>query len=180
MIEARAFGVDIESIRAILERKGAVNKGRYEIRDTIYARKDGSAQISDEFLRLRVMPLNIWDEKSIVVAVKQTKLRAIGKQSYIPVRQEFDTIEEATSYIKEHLDGVYKKDFAFFRVGWQYILPNSDVVDLEIIENTHNSVEIKSETNVGIKQLAQQLNIKPEQFVKGPSVSAVRRLLNLL
>jgi hypothetical protein len=179
MIEARAFGVDIEKIRRILEQKGAISSDKFEIHDTIYVRKDGSASIADEFLRLRVVPLNVWVDKPVIVSIKRTKLHDLGKESAIPSRIEFDTNEEAVLYIKKNLAAQYTVDFSYSRIGWQYILPNGDVADLEIIENKYNSVEIKSDTDAGIARLANELHIDPSLFIKGPSASAVKELLSV-
>ena len=45
------------------------------------------------------------------------------------------------------------KDFEFWRIGWQYFLPDGDVVDLEIIEDKYPSIELKSETDDGLRAL---------------------------
>ena len=72
MIEARIFTDSIEGVRTTLEKLGAKNQGNYEIIDTIFHRKDNSIPIAKEFLRLRVLPINIWPDKRVVLAVKKT------------------------------------------------------------------------------------------------------------
>jgi len=69
------------------------------------------------------------------------------------------------------------KDFEFWRIGWQYFLPDGDVVDLEIIEDKYPSIELKSETDDGLRALLNKFNIKEEDVITGPSVFAVRGIL---
>lgn len=177
MIEARIFIDSLENAKSILSAQKAISQGNYEIIDTIFRRIDNSAPLIDEFLRLRVVPINIWPDKRVVLAVKKTKLRIVGKHSEIPLKLQFDAEEEGQAYIDEHLSNEYIKDFSFSRIGWQYFLPNGDVVDLEIIEEKYPSIEFKSETPEGIKKLLKIFKISPETVIEGPSVVAVRKII---
>jgi adenylate cyclase class IV len=178
MIEARIFTDSLDYAKSILSSENALNKGNYEINDTIFRRTDNSTSLTDEFLRLRTLPINIWPDKSVVLAVKKTKLQAIGKHSEIPLKLQFDTHDKAESYVNEHLSTEYTEDFSFTRIGWQYFLPNGDVVDLEIIEGTYPSIEFKSETAEGIAKLLSLFHVSPDEAIQGPSVVAVKKLLN--
>lgn len=174
MIEARVFVGSLDDAKNILKQENAELKGKYKIHDTIYRNVDESIPLIEEFLRLRVMPENIWEDKEVVLALKQTKLHKVGKNSHIPMKLQFDKREEAEAYYEQNLKDEYIKDFGFWRIGWQYFLPNGDVVDLEIIENDHPSIELKSETDVGMERLLNKFNIKKEDVITGPSVVAVR------
>lgn len=177
MIEARVFLDDLDGARAILARENAELKGKYKIHDTIYRNIDKNVPLIQEFLRLRVMPENIWSDRDVILALKQTKLRKIGKNSHIPLKLQYDTRKEAEEYYNQNLKDEYEKDFEFWRIGWQYFLPNGDVVDLEIIEDNYPSIELKSETDAELEALLNKFAIKKENVIKGPSVVAVRKIL---
>lgn len=113
----------------------------------------------------------------MIVSIKQTTPRNIGKVSAIPARVEFDSEEDAVKYVNDIHLSEYQKDFTFSRVGWQYLLSKGDVVDLEIIAPDYTSVEIKSDTDDGIAKLAKQLGIDSASFIRGPSVVEIKKLL---
>lgn len=177
MIEARAFVDSLHPARKVLANERAEFKGYYEIDDAIYRSIDDTVPLSDEFLRLRVLPVNIWPDKDVVLAVKRTNLHAIGKHSDIPTKLQFDSREEAERYVHQHFSHDYVFDYSFFRVGWQFRMPNSDVVDLETIEDRYHTIELKSETDEGIAALLAKFAIKDSDVIKGPSVVAVKQLL---
>jgi hypothetical protein len=177
MIEARIFTDSLDDARSRLAALGGENQGRYVINDEIYRNVDETVSLADEFLRLRVVPENIWDEKPVILALKQTKLRSLGKDSQIPLKLQFDTKEEAKAYYDQHLKDEYVFDFSFSRVGWQYFLPNSDVVDLEILEDKYPSIEFKSKTDEGMKRLLGMFAVNEGDVVRGPSVVAFKPVL---
>jgi len=177
MIEARIFTPSLENAKATLQTHKAINKGRYKIIDEIFRSKDVSVSLIDEFLRLREMPENIWEDRDVILAVKRTRLQAIGKNSDIPLKQQFDKREDAEAYYTEHLSDQYVSDFSFSRIGWQYILPSGDVVDLEIIEDDYPSIEFKSETAAGIEKLLSLFSVSSDEVITGPSVVAVKKIL---
>lgn len=177
MIEARVFVDSLDSAKSILAQEHAELKGKYKIHDTIYQNTNKSIPLIEEFLRLRVVPENIWDEKEVILTLKQTELRRIGKNSHIPIKLQYDKREEAEEYYDQNLKDDYVKDFDFWRIGWQYFLPNGDVVDLEIIEDSYPSIELKSKTDAGMQKLLEKFTIKKEDVITGPSVVAVRDIL---
>lgn len=177
MIEARIFTNSLDNAKAILQDQKAVNKGAYKIIDEIFRSRDASIPIIDEFLRLRVMPENIWNDRDVILAVKRTQLLTVGKNSEIPLKLQFDRKEDAEAYYTKHLSTQYVKDFSFSRIGWQYIMTNGDVVDLEIIEDKYPSIEFKSETADGIEKLLALFQVPSTEVISGPSVAAVRKIL---
>lgn len=177
MIEARVFVDSLDDTENILKQESAELKGKYKIHDTIYRNIDKSTSLIAEFLRLRVIPENIWNDKKVILALKQTELRKIGKNSHVPIKLQYDKREEAEAYYEQNLKDRYVKDFDFWRIGWQYRLPNGDEVDLEIIEDEYPSIELKSETDGGMERLLDKFNIKKEDVITGPSVVAVRDIL---
>lgn len=177
MIEARVFTDNLDDARMTLAGLNAENQGRYTIDDEIYRNIDDTTLLVDEFLRLRVIPENIWDEKPVILALKQTELRSLGKNSRIPLKLQFDTKEEAKEYYAEHLAREYVFDFAFSRIGWQYFLPNGDIVDLELLEDEYASIEFKSKTDNGIKSLIDTFAINESDVMRGPSAVAFKQVL---
>lgn len=177
MIEARVFVESLDNEKKVLKQENAELKGKYKIHDTIYRSINKDVSLIDEFLRLRVVPENIWNEKEVILALKQTQLRKIGKNSHIPIKLQFDKRGEAEEYYAQNLQDKYVKDFEFWRIGWQYFLPNGDVADLEIIEDKYPSIELKSGTDKGMEKLLSRFNIQKHDVITGPSVVAVRDLL---
>lgn len=179
MIDARIFIDSLDKAKSVLDSERAELKGKYIIHDTIYRNIDSSISLVDEFLRLREVPENIWNEKRVILALKQTELQTVGKSSHIPLKLQYDKREEAESYYRQNLKDKYIKDFDFWRIGWQYSLANGDVVDLEIIDDKYPSIEFKSENELGIKRLLAKFGVNNEEIIKGPSVVAIRELLEV-
>ncbi len=179
MIEARVFIDNLDSARDILQQERAELQGFYTIHDTIFQNKDASIPLSEEFLRLREIPKNIWSEKPVILALKQTKLRKVGKDTIVPVKLQFDRREDAQKYYEEHFADTYVKDFDFWRVGWQYFMPGGEVVDLEIIEDVYSSIEFKSNTDEDMERLLGKFTIRSEAIIQGPSVVAIKELLSI-
>jgi len=178
MIEARTFTDSLDSARTILHTQKATNKGSYRIIDEIFHCSDPLVSLADEFLRLREVPENIWEDKAVVLAVKKTRLQTIGKYSDIPLKIQFDKRKDAEAYYNKHLAAQYVHDFSFSRIGWQYVMNNGDVVDLEIIEDNYPSIEFKSETDESVEKLLSLFGISSKNVITGPSVVAVKELLN--
>lgn len=176
MIEARSFVENFDSAKKILAENKAVFKGEYVCKDIIFSPIDSTKSLKDEFLRLRVNVKNIWTEKDVIVAIKQTEKKDIGKNSIIPLRKEFDGEDDARKYIKENLEDKYKFDFEFTRTGWQYDLGENQV-DLEKVEDIPDcyTIEVKSKTEDGIKKLTDIFEMR--DIIKGPSVVKIKQLL---
>ncbi len=174
MLEARTFIKSFDNAKTVLASLKADFKGEYVIHDIIFESKDPNKTFIDEFLRLRIVSKNIWNEKGVIVGIKQTEVRDIGKNYVMPLKKEFDSKEEAQKFIEENLLDRFQHSFEFSRVGWQYDLLEGQV-DLEDIEG-HLSIEVKSKTEEGLKKFVELFEIK--DTIKGPSVVAVKELLN--
>ena len=105
MIEARVFVDSLDDAENILKQESAELKGKYKIHDTIYRNINKSIPLIAEFLRLRVIPENIWNDKKVILALKQTELRKIGKNSHILIKLQYDKREEAEAYYEQNLKG---------------------------------------------------------------------------
>lgn len=178
MYDARIFIPSLDKAKKILEEQHATFKGEYDIRDYIYAPKDPALTIGEVFLRLRIVPINIWNEKQYIVAIKNTELKQVGKQSIIPVKEQFDSEEEAREFIEKNYADVFEYSYDFFRKGWQYFVNDGkDGVDLEDVDNGHFTIEFKSETEEGLQTLLKMFEVNHDDVIKGPSVVAIQKLL---
>lgn len=175
MFDARTFPDTLKNAQEILKAQNAIFKGEYLITDKIYNSKDLSQDLNTVFLRLRSVPKNIWEDKPFIVAIKNTEVKNVGKQSIIPLKKQFDTEVEAQEFIDTNYLDQFEFSFQFNRIGWQYFI-GEDGVDLEEIEG-RPSIEFKSKTEEGLQKLLELFNVKPEEVIKGPSVVAVRDLL---
>lgn len=128
------------------------------------------------FLRLRHVPINIWNEKQYIVAIKNTELKGVGKQSIIPVKEQFDSEEEARDFINKNYADTFDFSYDFSRKGWQYFI-GEDGIDLEDVENGYFTIEFKSETEEGLERLLKLFEVDHEEVIKGPSVVAIQKLL---
>ncbi len=175
MFDARIFPTTLESFQKVLDENEATFKGDYKIHDVIFASKDSDVGIDKIFLRLRIVPQNIWGEKSFIVAIKKTELQEIGKQSIIPIKEQFDTEKEAREFIEKNYADQFEFLYEFDRIGWQYFM-GEDGIDLEDVEG-HPSVEFKSETPEGLKNLLTLFKVQEEDVIQGPSVVEIKNLL---
>lgn len=187
MFDARIFlknKSDLEKARKTLESLKADFKGDYAIHDKIFASKDLTFGLDKVFLRLRIISKNIWKGKPVNVTIKQTELKNLGKQSIIPVKEQFDTEKEAENFITTNYASQFEFSYEFDRIGWQYNLGNErekkdnqeDEVDLEDIQGVY-SIEFKSPTEAGLQKLCAFFTVRPEDVIRGPSVVAIKEIL---
>ncbi len=176
MLEARTFLKEIDYAKKILEENGAIFKGEYICHDFIFSSIDKNISIQDEFLRLRINKKNIWEGKDVILAIKITEQKSIGKNSIIKIRKEFDTESEAILFIENNYKDLFEFDFEFTRTGWQYDL-GLDQIDLERLDDMSDcySIEIKSDTEEGLFRLKEMLNIK--DTIKGPTALEIKKIL---
>lgn len=175
MIDARTFPQNLDSALYTLQNNKAILKGDYEIFNKIYRHKE--LPLEQIFLRLRTIPKNIWDEKAVIVSIKNTEIKKVGKQSNISFKKEFDSESEAQKFIEENYCDDYIFDFSFGCIGSQYFL-GEDGIDLEMIEG-HPSIEFKSKTEEGLHRLLKLFNVNEKEVIVGPSVVAVRNILKI-
>lgn len=179
MFDARIFIPNLDKAREVLKQNNATEKGYYEIHDAIYAAKDpetGELQdLGSVFMRLRSVPVNIWDEPAYIVAIKNTELKEVGKKSIIPLKKGFDTEADAKAFIAQNYADAFEFAYEFDRVGWQYFI-GKDGVDLEDVEG-HCTIEFKSETEEGLRALLNLFGVTDDQVIKGPSVVEIRKIL---
>lgn len=176
MIEARTFVSEIEAIKTLLEKEGAIYKGEYVLTDKIYSSYNPLKGLDDEFLRVRTYHKDIWNNPPVLVAVKIHDQKEIGVDTIVPLKKGFNTEEEALRFVNENLLGQYKYEYEFNRTGWQYILGEYEI-DLERVDDLENfyTVEFKSETVEGLKKLESLLQLT--HVIRGPIASHMKEIL---
>lgn len=175
MLDARTFPKNLKEAEGILLKEKAFFKGDYALLDKIYVSKDPSQTLDKVFLRLRVISKNIWDEQPIQLVIKNTELKTIGKQSIIPFKKGFDSEIEAKKFIDENYIDKFDYYFEFFRIGRQYFM-GEDGIDLEEVKGGYYTIEFKSPTEEGLKNLLNIFNVTEDEIIKGPSVLAISKL----
>jgi adenylate cyclase class IV len=178
MLEARAFVPEIDTTKKILEDSGALFKGEYRCRDLIFIPKKTDKPYGEEFLRLRINEKNIWNEKNVIVVIKQVQRKEVGKENIVSLRKEFETEKDGRKYVEDNFTETYTFDFEFTRTGWQYDL-GDDQIDLERVDDVANcyTIEIKSKTVDGLKKLAQMFKL--DSLIKGAMLGEMRRVLKI-
>jgi hypothetical protein len=175
MYDARIFLKSLEQAKKVLNNNQANFKGEYFIHDSIYSLKNSDTGIDKTFLRLRSLPMNIWNEKPFIVSIKMTEVKEVGKQSIIPIKKQFDTEDEAKEFIDKNYSDQFSFLYKFSRRGWQYDL-GEDQVDLEDIEGLY-SIEFKSWTEEGLKKLLTLFGIDFKEVIQAPSVVEIKKIL---
>jgi adenylate cyclase class IV len=159
MIEARAVVESVEKARNSVESLGAEFKSDYAFKDIIYVPKKADYNLSDDFLRVRVMTKRNWPTKDVILVRKQTEWKEHGKLDNIVLREEFDTEEEAVDYIDKHLSTEFERGFEYSREGWQYQLGDSRIF-VEDIGGYGPSVEVEADTEQQLQDILDKIGVK--------------------
>lgn len=176
MIEARTFTTEIDTVKKILEDRGAIYKGEYALTDKIYSSYNPTKGLDDEFLRVRTYNKDIWNNPHVLVAVKIHEQKEVGLDTVVPLKKGFENEREALVFVDEYLLHQYKYEYEFKRTGWQYIL-GEDEIDLERVDDLENfyTVEFKSNTIEGLKKLESLLQLT--DVIRGPIASHMKEIL---
>lgn len=171
MLEARATIDSIEQTKMVLEKLGAHFQSEYVFTDIIYAPKD-QLDFQTDFVRVRIYTKNNRPTKVVNVIRKQTKFQVGSKSSKTIFKKEFDTKNEALSFLNETLPD-FEKRVEYDRIDWQYQLEQKRIF-LEDIKGFKPSIEIEAETNEEIEQLFNKLSIK--EVLKESIAEVMRKL----
>ncbi|UCD03983.1 MAG: hypothetical protein JSW73_05635 [Candidatus Woesearchaeota archaeon] len=173
MIEGRAIIESIKKTRASVESLGGQFKSNYIGRDIIFLPEREDYNLSDDFVRVRVNIKSNWPTKRVILTRKQTDFREIGKVDNVILSEEFDTEEEAFSFIEKNLPE-FQKGFEYEREGWQYQLKHNRIF-IEDIKGWRPSVEIEAKSEEELKELFDKIGIL--ELVKDSIPKIMRRIL---
>ncbi len=133
-------------------------KTDFSFYDLVYINKNGTL-ITDDMLKIRVYQSNHWKSKDVLVIRKIAPLVNGTKEDKVLLKEEFDTVEEAISYVDNYLLNDYDYGFKLQKTGIQY---GNEKVDLwkENVENLGLSVEIGSEDEELIEKVFSDLDVE--------------------
>ena len=157
MIECRAIIKDVLEARKVVESLGGNFLSNYAFKDIIFVPSVGDFNLTDDFVRVRVYSKTNWPTKNVIVVRKQTKFVEGGKVSDVVLKKEFDTEEEALSFLEKNVSG-FEKGFEYSREGWQYEL-NGLKIFIEDVEGFKPSVEVISKDEKSLEEILSKLNV---------------------
>jgi adenylate cyclase class IV len=158
MIEARATIKDIKETQKKIEQLGGIFKNYYSFTDIVFIPKIGEINLNKEFVRLRILKVNNWPTKDIILIHKKTNWKKTSKIDNVIFKKEFDVIEDAVNFIKRHFQNKLKKSFEYFREGWEYHLGNKRIF-VEDIKNFKPTVEIEAENEKELDNIFKKLEV---------------------
>lgn len=158
MLEGRATIKDIKEIKKQIEQLGGIFKNYYSFADIIFIPKIGEVNLNKEFVRLRILKINNWPTKNIILIHKKTDWKEKSKIDNIILRKEFDAIEDAVDFVKRYFQNKLKKSFEYFREGWEYHLDNKRIF-VEDIKNFKPTIEIEAENEKKLDNIFKKLEI---------------------
>ncbi len=174
MIEARAIIKDIAETKNKLEALGAVFDSDYAFKDVIFVPQKDRYDLNGGFLRARVYIKNNWPTKKVVLVKKQIKFKNVGKEDTIILRQEFDTEQQASDFVKKEFGSEFKRSFEYEREGWQYNLEGCRIF-VEDIKGYKPSIEIETDTEDQINSLFEKIGVVEK--IKTSIPEAMRQIL---
>ena len=156
MVEGRAIIKNIKETKKNIEQLDGVFKNYYSFTDIIFIPKIGEINLNKEFVRLRILKVNNWPTKDIILIYKKTNWKRTSKIDNVILRKEFDAIEGAVDFIKRHFQDKLKKSFEYFREGWEYHLGNKRIF-VENIKNFQPTIEIEAENEKELDNIFEKL-----------------------
>ncbi len=159
MLEARGKIKNIEEIKRKIEKIGGVYDSYYSYTDIIFISTTGKVDLNKEFIRIRILKVNNWKTKNVVLVHKKAEWIGEAKIDNFILKKEFDELDKALDFIEKNYKGKLKEGFKYFREGWQYGLGKNRIF-AEDIENLGPMVEIESEDENDLESIFKKLEIK--------------------
>lgn len=158
MIEARGIIKNIQETKMKIEKIGGKYDSRYSYADIIFIPISGEADLNKEFVRVRVLKVNNWQTKNVVLVHKTAEWKGKAKIDNFILKKEFNTAEEAIDFIKEHYKGKLKESFKYFREGWEYHFGKNRIF-VEDIEKLGPTIEVEAENENELSDIFKSLEI---------------------
>lgn len=158
MIEGRGIIKNIENARKKIEKIGGIFKDQYSFTDIIFVFKSSKTKLNKELIRLRIYKINNWPTKDVILIHKTTSWKGNSKTDNIILRKEFNTAEEAINFINKNFKNKPKKDFEYFREGWEYDFDRKKVF-VEDIKGFKPTVEIEAENEEELNNVFKKINV---------------------
>lgn len=175
MLEARGKIKNIEEIKKKIEKIGGVYDSYYSYTDIIFIPVSREANLNKEFIRVRILKVNNWQTKNVVLVHKTAEWKGKAKIDNFILKKEFDKLEDAFEFIEEYYKGKLKENFRYFREGWQYQLGNNRIF-IEDIEKFGPTIEIEVENEKEIDSIFEKLGIAEKVYDSVPET--MRKILS--
>ena len=177
MVEGRATIKDIEETKKKIKQLGGVVKNYYSFTDIIFIPKIGKINLNKEFIRLRILKVNNWPTKDIILIHKRTDWKGKSKIDNIILRKEFSEIENAVDFIKKHFQNKLKKSFEYYREGWEYYFGKKRIF-VEDIKKFKPTVEIEAENEKELDNIFEKLETVERLSDSVPEI--MRKKINMI
>lgn len=174
-MEARAVIENIEKTRQSVELLGGQFRNHYILKDTIYIPRNGQYDLSHDSIRIRENIKTNWPVKKYILTRKQTQSSGTGKIDNVIMKKEFDTEEEASTYMDQNMPD-FMKGFEYEKEGWQYQLDKNRIF-IEDIKGWKPSIEIEAGTEKEIDDLLARIGIIETVHSSVPEI--MRSVLNV-
>ena len=148
--ETRCKIKDIRGAKNIAEKIGGIFKGYYSNTDIIF--KTEKADSEKGVIVLRIFKINNRQTKNFILTHKIAEWMDTIKTDRIILKEKFDTMEDALSFMKDHYGDGIKEDYKYSREGWEYHLDKNRIF-IENIEKLGSTIEIEADNKIDLENL---------------------------
>lgn len=147
-----------DNVDDVIKKYNFEKKTDFAFYDLIYVNKNG-ASITDDTLKIRVYQINQWKSKDVLVIRKDAPVINGAKEDRVLLKEEFDTVEEALTFVEKEFSEDYDFAFKLKKAGIEY--GNGDVrLWKENVDNVGISIEVGSEEEEKIEEVFKDLDVK--------------------
>lgn len=171
IFEVRCRIKHIDDARNVVEKIDGIYQGHYHNTDIIFKSKNSDIEGT---IVLRLFQINNRRTKNVILTHKIAEWTDDIKTDKIILKQSFDTIKDALSFMIDHYEDSLKDDYQYSREGWEYHIDNIKIY-IENIEKLGPTIEIEAENKDDIKNLLKHFNVT-ECFYE-PTSEIMRKLL---
>lgn len=166
MFYARIILNNKDNLQQILNDLQAQKKSDFSFYDLVYLNRDGSS-ITDDTLKIRVYQHNEWNSKAVLVIRKKAERINGVKEDKFLVREEFDTEEEAKSFVEDNYRDTFDYVFRLEKTGEEYQNDNLRIW-IEDIKDMGISIEFGSESQESVEEVIKMFDVKERLTMSVP------------
>lgn len=171
IFEARGKIKDINDARNVAEKIGGIFNGYYSATDIIFRSKKSDLE---GILDLRIFKINNRQTKNYILTHKTAEWSDKIKTDKIILKNNFDTIEEALDFMKDHYGNDLKEYYKYSREGWEYHLEKGDLF-IECVEKLGPTMEIEADNKSDLENLFKLFEVG--EYFSEPVPEIMRKLL---
>lgn len=166
MMYARIILENNDNIESNLQGLNARKKSEFAFYDLVYLNKNG-ASITEDTLKIRVYQKSEWANKAVLVIRKSAPLINGVKEDKVLCKEEFDTVEEALSFVQKKFSDTYDCKFKLSKEGIEYET-DSLRIWVENIDGIGYSIEFGSNDEKTIEKAISLFDVKERLNVSVP------------